>query len=386
MRILYVTHKMIYPVTGGDCIRMSQMLDGLLRHGDVDVMYIAHGAVDKPMKSYNLAIGSEWSFHVSFTRRLYRVVATIFGRYPFWVSLYRHKKFRRRLIQAARGYDMVVLGSFGVANYCTDISGLGVDVRIDLTDSATMNLDNETRLSFGLKKLWYKVNARRMRHFERQWRSVATATAYISEIDRNYINATDTRSVVVGNKVDLCADDMVCTHHSGNEILFVGNMGYAPNITAVKRFAINVVPHIADAVPDVRFRIVGASPTREVKKLGRKCPNVVVEGFVEDLGNCYRSASIVVAPMFSGSGIQNKILHAMATGCCVVTTPIGAEGLDINSEAFAIARDDAELARICTGLLGNSAMRRDYGTRARRYVAANFSSVQIDRQLDVFLQ
>lgn len=386
MRILYVTHKMIYPITGGDCIRMSQMLDGLLRHGEVDVMYIAHGAGTGTMKSYNPAIGSEWCLHVSFARRLYRAAATLFGRYPFLVSLYRHKAFGHRLMQVAPEYDMVVLGGLGVAGYCVDLKEAGIDVRLDITDSATMNLDNEVRLSSGLKKLWNRINARRMRRFELLWRSTVTATAFISDVDQRYLDVDGSRSVVVGNMVALCEDRMICDHASGNEILFVGNMGYAPNIAAVKRFAMNVLPDIAAAVPDVRFRIVGASPGREVKNLENRFSNVSVDGFVENLDGCYRSASIVVAPMFSGSGIQNKILQAMAAGCCVVTTPIGAEGLDINSGAFAIGRDDAELARICISLLNDSTVRRDYGLRARSYVAANFSSAQIARQLDAFLQ
>lgn len=385
MKILYVTHKMIYPVNGGDCIRMSQMLDALQRRGKVDVMYIAHDDVNAPMLSYNPSIGKEWCLRVPYWRRLMKGVKTLCGRLPLLVNLYRHKVFARKLVKVAPDYDMVVLGSLGVAHYCVDLRNAGIDSYLDLTDSATMNLDNEVELSRGVKRWWNRINARRMRGLEAVWRATAKATAFISEVDRDYLDVEGGRPVIVGNMVDVCGDDAVCRQDAGNELLFVGKMNYAPNIAAVKRFVSGALPVIADAVGDVMFRIVGSSPVSEVKALERVADNVTVEGFVDDLDECYRSASVFVAPMFSGSGIQNKILQAMAAGCCVVTTPIGAEGLDMASGAFVVARCDADLAQACVDLLNDRELRLEYGRRARRYVSTHFCRDVVDMQVQSFL-
>lgn len=385
MKILYVTHKMFYPVDGGDCIRMSQMLDSLLRVGVVDVMYISNGRGGSSIRQYNSAVRAEWSLRVSYPCRLLRAAFTLVNRNPLLVNLYRHRAFVRRLVGVAPGYDMVVLGGLGVAGYCIDLKAVGVDAWLDLTDSAAMNLDNEVALSTGLKKIWNKLNARRMRRLETQWRATCRVIAFISEVDRDYIEVAGSNSVIVGNKVDLCDNSKICEQSSDNEILFVGKMSYAPNVAAVSRFAVEVLPHISSAFPGLRFRVVGASPVPEVKNLSRLSPDIIVEGFVDDLSACYREASIVVAPMFSGSGIQNKILQAMAAGCCVVTTPIGAEGLDISSGAFVMADDDRALADACIRLLGDRQLRRDYGARARAYVAVHFSDSVISAQMSRFL-
>lgn len=385
MKILYVTHKMIYPVTGGDCIRMSQVLDALLRRGDVDVMYIAHSDEAGDMKSHNAAIGGEWCLRVPYWRRLVNGAATLCGRLPLLVNLYRHKAFARRLLEVAPSYDMVVLGSLGVAHYCMDLKKAGIDCHLDLTDSATMNLDNEAALAHGFRRWWHRINARRMRRIELLWRATAKSIAFISEVDRCYLRAEGERSVIVGNMVDVCCDEDRCRQDSDNEILFVGKMDYAPNIAAVRRFASRVMPAVTAATGDVVFRVVGASPVAEVKALERMADNISVEGFVEDLNGCYRSASVFVAPMFSGSGIQNKILQAMSAGCCVVTTPIGAEGLDMASGAFVVARGDADLTQACIDLLRDREMRLEYGRRARRYVAGHFSREVVDMQMRSFL-
>lgn len=385
MKILYVTHKLFYPVAGGDCIRMSQMLEGLLQLGEVDVMYIAHPGEGGSLMGGNPAVASEWSLEVGRPRRLARALSTLFNRRPLLVNLYRYNSFRRRLLSVAHGYDRVVLGGLGVAHYCVDLEKAGVDVYLDLTDSAAMNLDNEVNMSSGIRRIWHKINAARMRRLEARWRDVCRATAFISDVDRGYLVGGQGRQVIVGNKVDLCDKSLICQHDSCTELLFVGRMDYAPNILAVKRFVKNVLPRITASRSDVVFRIVGASPGEEIKRLAVGNRNVVVEGFVDSLDSYYASASVVVAPMFSGSGIQNKILQAMAAGCCVVTTPIGAEGLDMDSGAFALARNDSELATVCLRLLADPLLRCAYGLAAREYVASHFSSDAMVSQISDFL-
>lgn len=386
MKILYVVHKMIYPINGGDCIRMSQMLDALLLRGSVDVMYISHDEFSKPLKYYNPKINSEWRLEVSYFRRHYRAFCSIFNRLPLIVNLYRHRQFARHLQKVATDYDIVVLGSLGVAHYCHDLKKLGTEAWLDLTDSPTMNLDNEVSLCSGVKKIWVKINACRMRRLEALWRKEARTVAFISDVDKDYINVNGANSVVVGNKVNLPSDEIVCRQEIENTILFVGKMNYSPNIKAVTRFATNIFPRIKASHASARFRIVGAFPSEDVIRLAQVSESVSVEGYIEDLEECYRSASIVVAPMFSGSGIQNKILQAMAAGCCVVTTPIGAEGLEVNSDAFVVAKDDFDLSQVCVKLLNDKSLRFEYGERARDYVAKHFNSEIISRQIDEFLR
>lgn len=385
MKILYVTHKPFYPIDGGDCIRMSQMLDELLRRGDVDVMYMAHSEPEKPLKAYRPAIGREMCVKVGRGRRLLGAVRTMFNRKPLLVNIYNRRVLRRRLLSVAPEYDAVVVGSLGTAHYCPALHETGIDAYLDLTDSATMNLDNEAALRKGLRRWWARLNARRMRRLETLWRDTARAVAFISEVDRDYLPVHGGRQVIVGNSVDLPGEEMVCRHAEGAELLFVGNMSYAPNVTAVTRFVDNVLPQVAEAVPQVKLHVVGSGVSEELRRRLQGNQHVVVEGFVKDLGACYREAGIFVAPMYSGSGIQNKILQALAAGCCVVTTPIGAEGLDTVSGAFVVAESEEEMAQAIVSLAGNEAARREYGKRARKYVAGAFSREVVARQVTEFL-
>ena len=384
MKILYVTHKPIYPVTGGDCIRMSQILDELLQLGDVDVMYLVHDSRERMQREWNPAIGTEYRVVAGRLRRLMRAAATMVNRKPLLVNLYRHGGMRRRSLEVAPRYDAVVLGSLGTAHYCMDLRAAGVKTYLDLTDSPTMNLDNEAMLSHGWRRLWTRLNVRRMRRLETLWRATVP-TAFISEIDRDYLPAQGKPSVIVSNSVALPEDGMTCSHENAAELLFVGQMGYAPNITAMRRFVADVLPRVAAEVPDVKLHIVGGGAGEEVRALGRGSRHVVIEGFVDDLGACYRDAGIFVAPMYSGSGIQNKILQALAAGCCVVTTPIGAEGLDAATDAFVVARSDEEMAQAVIRLTGDAEARRGYGRRARAYVAEAFSAAGVRLQLKQFI-
>lgn len=180
---------------------------------------------------------------------------------------------------------------------------------------------------------------------------------------------------VVGNMADVSE---YVEETEGHNLAFIGKMSYAPNILAVSNFVKNVLPLIRNKIPDVTFYIVGASPDRDVLKLhdGKK---VIVTGFVENINEYFNLASIIVAPMLSGAGIQNKIIQAMGSGKCVVTTPIGAEGLIIKGE-IAIEKNDNDMAERIIFLLSHKDVRCAMGKDARKYVQQNLSFDAISQQ------
>lgn len=112
------------------------------------------------------------------------------------------------------------------------------------------------------------------------------------------------------------------------DILFVGGFGHAPNFDGVKWFINDCMPKILESEPDLVLHIAGNNPPDELLTMQNK--NIVVDGFVSDerLNELYNQVRLVVVPLRYGAGIKGKVIEAMAKGVPVVTTDVGAEGID----------------------------------------------------------
>ena len=177
----------------------------------------------------------------------------------------------------------------------------------------------------------------------------------------------------------------IALHESDNNIIFVGKMSYEPNIVAVTFFSTQIFPSLKVQCPDLNFIIVGANPDDRVKELS-KIEGVIVTGFVDSVEPYFKNSTIVVAPMLTGAGIQNKIIQAMSQGCCVATTTIGAEGLEINNEEIEILNSAEEWISGLSLLLKDRKLRIDKGRLARQYVIDNLSPRIISRQFWDFIR
>ena len=189
---------------------------------------------------------------------------------------------------------------------------------------------------------------------------------------------------VIGNKVRIPDELQVSRHECSNKLVFVGKMSYEPNVVATTHFATRVFPKLLSRFPELRFVIVGANPNARVRQLA-ELRNVEVTGFVDSVEPFFQGAAIVVAPMLTGAGIQNKIIQAMSYGCCVVTTPIGAEGLDIHHEEIAEVEGDNEMATTIASLLLAPERRKTMGKIAREYVISHLSESVISEQFWEFI-
>ena len=189
---------------------------------------------------------------------------------------------------------------------------------------------------------------------------------------------------VVGNLVDLPVETLLSKHDSDNIVLFVGKMSYEPNVIAVSYFAHKIFPILKSRFKQLKFIIAGANPDQRVVEL-EKITGIQVTGFVETLIPYFQKATVVIAPMLTGAGIQNKIIQAMSFACCVATTPIGAEGLDIRNNEIAVFSTDDEWISGLENLLIDRQERKAMGLKARTYVEENLSRNSISKQFDSFI-
>ncbi len=113
-------------------------------------------------------------------------------------------------------------------------------------------------------------------------------------------------------------------------LLFVGSFVHAPNTDGILWFAREIYPLVKQKYPSVSLHIVGNYPPTEVQSLSED-PDIVVHGWVPDLTDLFRSTRVFVAPLRYGAGVKGKVGLAMSKGLPVVTTAIGAEGMNLTS-------------------------------------------------------
>lgn len=171
-------------------------------------------------------------------------------------------------------------------------------------------------------------------------------------------------------------------NRGGPMILFTGTMAYEPNVDAVAYFAHEIFPLVRQNYPRAIFRIVGRDPLPAVQALAED-PQIQVEGFVEDIRPYLAGCDVFVVPLRAGAGTRLKILEAMAMSKGIVTTSLGAEGLNVqDDENLLVADSPADFAGAVTHLIDNPDQARRLGENGRRLVAEEYDWKAIAARLD----
>lgn len=165
-------------------------------------------------------------------------------------------------------------------------------------------------------------------------------------------------------------------------ILFMGTMSRIRNIEAALYFYEKIFPMIRKEIPGVKFYIVGSSPSEKIQNLG-KDQDVIVTGYVEDIGSFYQKCSVFVAPILVGGGIIVKILNAMAAGRPVITTAFGNEGIGAFPEnEIRVAHSPQEFAQKTIELLTDESSWFRFAQNGRVFIKNRYNWEDIMKSLE----
>ena len=160
-------------------------------------------------------------------------------------------------------------------------------------------------------------------------------------------------------------------------------MDRGPNVEAVTYFCEKILPLIREAVPGVKFLIVGSRPLPEVRALAEKDRDTIVTGFVDDIEEYYKTATVFVAPLLTGGGIIVKVLDALAAEIPVVTTSIGNEGINaMPGENLLIGDTPEEFAGNVVQLLRDKQLRERMGSAGKDFVGEQYGRDALRKSLE----
>ncbi len=291
----------------------------------------------------------------------------------FW--LYRSKRLARLLkrMTSEETYEScLILGDICMAQYAKHV---GTKRKIwDIQDDPVLGYRRRaTVVRSPILKQYYGLEAQIIETYVRRIAPAFDSLLVIAEKDACSLRKLFSNPLIeVPSTVDV-KNSLAppSTNCKGRELLFTGSMRHWANREAVRFFVEDVLPVIKRDWEKITFHVVGD----QADGLGLiGAPGVVFTGFVKDLSAYYAACDVFVCPLRNGTGIKYKLLEAMACGCAIVTTSIGAEGLGVSDgRELLIADTPLEFASAVGRLLNDSSLRWALGSRARRLIERDFS-------------
>lgn len=358
MRILWIKTSPLHPLTRGGDLRTFHLLRPLHQRHDITFIgmtadegqvagsrlaaeYSTHAFwVHEPKASLQLA---KWKF---FAGALVNLTSSL----PYAVARFRSKQLRRLLNAKLKeqAYDLVVADFlFPAASLpweLKDASGCPWVLFQHNVESMIWRRRAEGKT--GISALYYRTQRDRMLHFEKKASSRFDGVLAVSEEDARIFKEEMQLSNVLGSVptgVDLDYFQAVPRSRPAvPTVMFMGSMDWYANVDGVKWFAEAVWPLVQKEIPQARFQVVGRKPPAEIQALATSGSNIEVTGTVPDVRPYLRGADVIVVPLRIGGGTRLKIYEAMAAEVPVVSTTIGAEGLDVKHGRHVLLADSAE--------------------------------------------
>lgn len=360
LEILYLTTESPLPATSGGRVRSLAQLElmaSLPEVASITVLSLFEsdsdaGSVEALGRRIPKVKAERPVFHPIHLRAHPRYVPRVLferslGK-PYLAGKWASDRVARKLVEmSSKSFDVTYIDHLGMTYYADLLRDLHPRARLILEQH---NVESDFFAQFadrkgGVVRLVGKAEHRLAESFERAQVLAADHVVAISEADAERFRAMGSKTTTL---VPQCA-----TRKAGEVFapaqgcaLYVGNLGWHPNVAGLDWFFAHVWPEIRAARPDLTLRICGSGLAKDAdgKTIVPKAwclPGVEVVGFVEDLAAEYEKAAVLVAPVRSGSGVRVKILEGMSYGVPIVTTEDGARGLPLTSGRELFIASDA---------------------------------------------
>ena len=383
MRILYITADLPYPLSSG-FFRHYHFLRALGRRHRITHFSLTSrpGLVDEAAQALDPYVERLVVFGVPAGGNAGRPEGIV-HRLPAGGRLERALKTRAAVAEMGRAakellgserFDVVLLSGKTTLPVVDGVRD--VPLVVDACDATSLRIRGEMPFAGVRRRAWLYLRLGRALRIERKSVALTRHLAFASARDRAAMTGSPGRGEIVPQGVDLeYWSRSPGTAVRRPRLLLHGVMRYRPNDDAALFLAEEVGPRVRARIPEVDVVVVGRDPSPRLLDLAERLPWLTVTGAVEDLRTYFGEASVYCAPLRFASGIQNKILEAMAMEVPVVTTPVAAAGLALDGvEAPLVVAETAdELAQAVVSLLGDETERDRLAGVGRRFVEEHYT-------------
>jgi glycosyltransferase involved in cell wall biosynthesis len=363
MKVVMATKFVPWPANSGGRQRSLALVTRLRELGEVTLCAYDDGSSDAgPLEDLGIEVRA-----VPWARPPHRTALGCVRSRSITAGRFDTAEMRRTVSDAARDADALVV-SYSALSYLLTVP-TPARTALDLHNVETSLLESYRRSRRGPMAAALRLEVVATRALERRALRRADVVSVVSEVDR-------ARAADLGRP-----DVLVCPN--GWEVrpelpaatepvaVFVGLLGWRPNVEAATWLAEQVWPSVRAAVPGARLLLVGRDPAPAVRALAAE--DVEVTGTVPAVDPYLAKARVALAPLQAGGGSRLKILEALGAGRPVVATRIGAEGLgDLEGSGLLIADEPAAFARVVVDLLTAPARAAELGQQGRRAVSERY--------------
>lgn len=370
MKILYISHKIPYPLSDGGRLRVFNHIKHLSeKHKVISLSFIQKKDELKNIDELRKYCEVKTVLLPKY-KSLLNSFFGLFSKKPLRVSYLKNKRFRKIARKLTNKVDLVIIQALRMEQYCFAHK----KTIIDIVDTPSLQIKRALKHESWLwKKIW-KIEFPRIIRYEQYINKRYMNILVASRADMKALK----KGIILKNGTKIGKIKRKDPHE--NNLMFLGNMEYHPNIDAVNHFIKDIFPLIKKKIKDAKFYIVGKNPGA-VKRYASK--DIIITGFVDDLNEYFSRCRVFVAPLRLGSGIQNKVLEALNHEIPVITTSIVNDGVEaLKDKQMMIADNAKDFADKTIKMLQIQSLRESLGYNGKELLKKNYSWEKIYKRLD----
>jgi glycosyltransferase involved in cell wall biosynthesis len=381
MKILFVSAILPYPLHSGGQVRLYNLLKRLsLEHEITLYTYIRK----EDEKKYIQALSFLKAIHVYFRGFVWQpkyVVKSLSSDLPLLMASYDHEEMKHDIALDLKHheYDVVHCEPFYVHSVLPNELPCPL-VIAEHNIEYTVYDTYVDQFPIPLIRPFLRYDVKKMKDKEKaSWKQAKKVIA-VSQKDLSVVdeNIKEKKARIVPNGVDI--ENFRFKHKSTvtkPEILFVGNFLWMPNVKAVEQLVYHIWPHIKKTIPSAILTIVGKHLSNTLENDAKR-RGIVYKPFVEDIKKEYQKADILLAPMTIAGGTKFKMLEAMASGCLVITTKEGMEGIEAKKDVHYLEVQTAlDAVSAIQSVMENSKKFNNITEKARSLIESTYDWKQI---------